>query len=148
MCYLERNTTEAAAAAYQLDDVNDCIGEVCQDNGFGIDVNPTGVWPLSPPPSAPPCLLSPLSSALAPQHPSARCPYPVAPQPAPLPLSRLPLEKKDSARPLASPVRLVPITPPRPGPGPCTPFSPLSPLSEQRGPSWAAVAAHRCAHAT
>ena len=37
MCYLERNTTEAGSA-YELDDVNDCIGEVCQDNGYGAPV--------------------------------------------------------------------------------------------------------------
>jgi hypothetical protein len=41
-CYLQKNTTQSNASSYQLDDVNDCVGEVCQDNTVGIDVNPTG----------------------------------------------------------------------------------------------------------
>eukprot|EP01052_Picozoa_sp_SAG31_P021315 SAG31_NODE_1642_length_7657_cov_3.459402_4_plen_474_part_00 len=38
-CYLVRNST---TGVYELDDVNDCVGEVCQDNPYGLDVNPVG----------------------------------------------------------------------------------------------------------
>ena len=40
-CYLQKNTSKTELP-YQLDDVNDCVGEICQDNSMGIDVNPTG----------------------------------------------------------------------------------------------------------
>ena len=33
MCYLDPDPDGV------LNDVNDCIGEVCQDNGYGIDVS-------------------------------------------------------------------------------------------------------------